>query len=70
MHVHLGIEGINSNGDGEGKDEDINLVETIRKLQTYVQNHKDDNESLMKAKEQQDDFKLKLMKILNIIRKN
>jgi hypothetical protein len=36
MDVHLGVEGSNSNGHGEGKDEDINLVETIRKLQTDV----------------------------------
>jgi hypothetical protein len=32
MDVHLGVEGTNSNGHGEGKDEDINLVDTIRKL--------------------------------------
>jgi hypothetical protein len=51
MNFHMGIEGTNSNGHGEGKDEDINLVETIRKLQEDVQSHKDDNESLMKAKE-------------------
>jgi hypothetical protein len=30
--VHLGVEGTNSNGHGEGKDEDINLVDTIIKL--------------------------------------
>jgi hypothetical protein len=36
MNFHLGIEGTNSNGHGERKDEDINLVETIRKLQAYV----------------------------------
>jgi hypothetical protein len=42
----------NSNGHGEGKDEDINLVETIRKLQEYAQRNKYDNESHMKAKEQ------------------
>jgi hypothetical protein len=32
MNVHLGIEGTNSNGHGGGKDGDINLVETLRKL--------------------------------------
>jgi hypothetical protein len=36
MNLHLGIEGKYSNGHGEGKDEDINLVETIRKLHTDV----------------------------------
>jgi hypothetical protein len=50
MDVHFGVEGTNSNGHGEGKDEDINLVETIRKLQIDVQSHKADNERLMKAK--------------------
>jgi len=32
MNVHLGIEGTNSNGHGAIKEEDVNLVETIRKL--------------------------------------
>jgi hypothetical protein len=50
MNVQLGMEGTNSNGHGGGKEEDINLAETIRKLQTNVQSHKADNERLMKAK--------------------
>jgi hypothetical protein len=69
LNVQLGMEGTNSNGHGGGKEEDINLAETIRKLQTDVQSHKDDNERLMKAKEQQEDFNMKLMKILDIIEK-
>jgi hypothetical protein len=36
MDAHLGMEGTNSNGHGEEKDDNINLVETIRKLQTDV----------------------------------
>jgi hypothetical protein len=32
MDVHLGIEGTNSNGHGEGKDENLNMAETIRNL--------------------------------------
>jgi hypothetical protein len=51
MDVHMGIEGTNSNGHGEGKEENMNMVETIKNLQKYVQIHKDDNERLMKAKE-------------------
>ena len=51
MDVHLGIEGINSNEHGEGKDENMNMVETIKKLQKDAQSHKDDNERLMKYKE-------------------
>ena len=29
MDVHLGVEGTNSNGHGEGKDDNMNMVETI-----------------------------------------
>jgi hypothetical protein len=43
----MGIKGTNSIGHGEGKDEYINLVETIRKLQVDIQIHKDDNGRLM-----------------------
>jgi hypothetical protein len=63
----LGIEGTNSNGHGEGRDENMNMVETIKKLQKDVQIHIYDNERIMRAKEQQDDFNMKLMKILNRI---
>jgi hypothetical protein len=43
MYVHLGIEGTNSNGHGEGRDENMNMVETIKNLQKDVQGHKVDN---------------------------
>jgi hypothetical protein len=61
MNVQLGMEGTNSNGNGGGKEEDINLGETINKLQIDFQSQKDDNERVMKAKEQQEDFNMKLM---------
>jgi hypothetical protein len=51
MDVHLGIEGTNSNGHGEGMYENINMVETIRNLQKDVQIHKYDHERIMRAKE-------------------
>jgi hypothetical protein len=51
MNVQLGMEGTNSNGHGEGKDDNMDMVETIRNLQKDVQSHKVDNERLMKAKE-------------------
>jgi hypothetical protein len=69
MDVHLGIEGTNSNGHGEERDENMNMAETIKNLQKDVQSHKDDNERLMRAKEQQDDFNMKLLESLNIIEK-
>jgi hypothetical protein len=51
MDVHLGIEGTNSNGHGEGRDENVTMVETIKNLQKDVQSHKYGNERLMRAKE-------------------
>jgi hypothetical protein len=47
MDVHLCIEGTNSNGHGEGSDENMNMVETIKNLQNDVQSHKSDNERIM-----------------------
>jgi hypothetical protein len=67
MDIHLGIEGKNSNGHGEGWDENMNMVETIKNLQRDVQRNKDDNERILRAKEQKEDFNMKLMQILNII---
>jgi hypothetical protein len=52
VDVHLGMEGTNSNIHGEERNEDMNMVETIKKLHKDVQSHKVDNERLMKAKEQ------------------
>ena len=51
MNVHLDIEGTNSNGHGEERDESLNMIETIKNLQKDVESHKVDNERLMRAKE-------------------
>ena len=67
MDANLSIEGTNSNGHGEERNEDMNMVETIKNLQKDVQSHKTDNERLMKAQEQQDDFNMKLLEGLNRI---
>jgi hypothetical protein len=67
MDVHLSIEGTNSNGHGEERNENMNMAETIKNLQKDVQSHKDDNERLMRAKEQQDDFSMNLLQSLNRI---
>ena len=45
----------------------MNLVETIKGLKKDVQIYKDDNEKLMKSKEQQDEFNVKLMQSLDRI---
>jgi hypothetical protein len=52
MDFHLSIEGTNSNGHGEERNENMNMEETIKNLQKDVQIHKDDNERLMREKEQ------------------
>jgi hypothetical protein len=52
MDVHLSIEGTNSNGHGEERDENMNMAKTIKTLQKDVQIHKADNERLMRAEEQ------------------
>jgi hypothetical protein len=47
----------------------MNMAETIKNLQKDVQIHKDDNESIMRDKEQQDDFNMKLLESLKRIEK-
>jgi hypothetical protein len=69
MDVHLGIEGTNSNGHGEERNENMNMEETIKNLQKDVQSHKYDNERFMRAKENHDDFNMKLLQSLNMNRK-
>jgi hypothetical protein len=69
VDIHLGMEGTNSNGHGEERNEDMNMAETIKNLQKDVQSHKANNERLMKAKEQQDEFNMKLLEGLNGIEK-
>jgi hypothetical protein len=54
---------------GEGKEESINLVETIKSLQRYVLRYKVDNERLMKYQEQQNGFNIKLLQSLDKIEK-
>jgi hypothetical protein len=47
----------------------MNLVETIKFFQKDVQSYKADNEKLMKSKEQQEGFNIKLMQSLERIEK-
>jgi hypothetical protein len=37
MDVHLGIEGTNSNGHGDERNENMNMAETIKNLQKDFQ---------------------------------
>jgi len=52
MDSHMGNEGTHSNGHGEGKEENLNMVETTKNLQKHVQSQNVDNERLIKSKEQ------------------
>jgi hemerythrin len=67
MDVHLGVEGSNSSGHGEEIDKEENMKKIIKNLQKYVQTHRADNEKLMKAREQQGEFNVKLMRSLERI---
>jgi predicted RNase H-like nuclease (RuvC/YqgF family) len=69
LYVSMGNGEKKSNGHGEGKEEIMNLVETIKSLQRYVQRYKADNERLMKSKEKQDGFNIKILQILDKIEK-
>jgi hypothetical protein len=69
LYAGMGIEGTKSNGHREGLEEIMNLVETIQSLQKDIQSYKDDKDMLMKAKEEQDGFDIKLLQSLDIIEK-
>jgi hypothetical protein len=67
MDVHLGVEGSNSNGHGEEIDKEGRMMKIIERLQKDAQTHRADSRKLMKAKEKQGEFNLKLMKSLERI---
>jgi hypothetical protein len=51
MYDNIGDEGTDSNGHGEAKEESMNLVKTIKRLQKDFQSYKYDNDRLTKSKE-------------------
>jgi hypothetical protein len=69
MDVHLGVEGTNSNGHGEEIDKDMGMMKIIKNLQKDVQIYQEDNERLKRAKEQHEDFNMKLIQSLERIEK-
>ena len=69
MYANRGDEGIDSNGHGEAKEESMNLVKTIIFFQKDVQSYKDDNDRIMKAKEEKYGFNIKLLQSLDKIDK-
>jgi hypothetical protein len=69
MDVHLGVEGSNSNGHREEMDKEGNMMKIIERLQKDAQAHRVDNRKLMKARDQQGKFNLKLMQSLERMEK-
>jgi hypothetical protein len=67
MDVHLGVEGSNSNGHGEEIDKVGHMMRTIERLHKDAQTHREDNKNLMKSREQQGEFNIKLIQILERI---
>ena len=52
MYFHLGVEGSNSNGNGEDIDKEGHMMKIIDRLQKDAQTNWEDNKKLMKVKEQ------------------
>jgi hypothetical protein len=69
MDVHLGVEGSNSNGHGEDIYKEGHMMKIIDRLHKDAQAHREDNNNLMKDKEQQGKFNIKLLKRLDRIEK-
>jgi hypothetical protein len=69
MDVHLGVEESNSNGHGGEMDKEGHMMKIIERLQKDAQAHRADNKKLMKARDQQGKFNLKLMQSLERIEK-
>jgi hypothetical protein len=69
MDVHLGVEGLNSNGHEKEIDKEGNLRKIIEKLQKDAQTHREDSKKLRKTQEKQGEFNIKLLKSLERIEK-
>jgi hypothetical protein len=65
--VNLGVEGLNSNGHGRELDKEGHVMKIIERLKKYAQAHRDDSRNLMRVRDQQGEFNLKMLKSLEII---
>jgi hypothetical protein len=63
------FEGPNSNGNGKYIDKDVGMMKIMKKLQKYVQIHQEVNKNLMKDREKQGEFNIKLMQSMERIEK-
>jgi hypothetical protein len=65
--VNLGVEGSNSNGHGRELDKEGHIMKIIEGLQRDAQACRADSQNLMKVRDQQGEFNLKMLKSLEII---
>jgi hypothetical protein len=68
-NVNLGVEGTNSNGHGKEMDKEEHMMKLIERLQKYAQDHLADSRNLMKIRDWQGEFNLKMLKSLERIEK-
>jgi hypothetical protein len=68
-NVNMGIEGSNSNGHGKERDKEEHMMQLIEKLQKDAQARLADSQKLMKIRDRQGEFNLKMMKSLERIEK-
>jgi hypothetical protein len=67
--VNLGVEGSNSNGHGRELDKEGHIMKIIEGLQRDAQARRADSRKLMKVRDRQGEFNLKMLKSLERIEK-
>jgi hypothetical protein len=68
-NVNLGVEGSNSNGQGKEMDKEGHMMKIIERLQKDAQARRDDSRKLMKVRDKQGEFNLRMLKSLERIEK-
>jgi hypothetical protein len=67
--VNLGVEGSNSNGHGRELDKEGHMMKIIERLQKDAQAHRADSRKLMRVRDRQGQFNLRMLKSLERIEK-
>jgi hypothetical protein len=65
--VNLGVEGSNSNGHGRELDKEGHMMKIIERLQKDAQARRADSQNIMRVRDQQGEFNLKMLKSLERI---
>jgi hypothetical protein len=69
LYVSLGNGGTESNGHREGKEEKVDLVETMRSLQRDVLSYIIDNERIIRSQEEKNHINAQFLQSLNMLQK-